>query len=75
MNEEIMEIVKVKGQMLADDDTGADVVGKLRKPKSKKKILEKITETKKKEPKPVIQKKKKSLNSAKKNMPKKLRSN
>uniref|UniRef100_A0A914Y6G4 Probable ATP-dependent RNA helicase DDX52 n=1 Tax=Panagrolaimus superbus TaxID=310955 RepID=A0A914Y6G4_9BILA len=35
MNDEIMEVVKVKGQMLADDDAGGDVVGKLRRPKLK----------------------------------------
>uniref|UniRef100_A0A914QLT6 Probable ATP-dependent RNA helicase DDX52 n=1 Tax=Panagrolaimus davidi TaxID=227884 RepID=A0A914QLT6_9BILA len=67
MNEEIMEVIKVKGQMLADDDTGGDIVGRRRrqKPIGKKKLLEKKNETKAAEIKPVIKKK---------NVPKKMKS-
>uniref|UniRef100_A0AC34GWQ7 RNA helicase n=1 Tax=Panagrolaimus sp. ES5 TaxID=591445 RepID=A0AC34GWQ7_9BILA len=80
MNEEIMEVVKVKGQMLADDDTGGDIVGKLRRSKSKgkkkKKALEKKNEAKKKEEgKPVILKKKKLMKQTKTTATKKMKSN
>jgi ATP-dependent RNA helicase DDX52/ROK1 len=69
-NEEIIEVDRVKGhQILVDDDTGGDVVGKIRQPRPKKNKKKKLLKKKKNEPKPnleeeentLIQKKKKKV--------------
>ena len=47
VNDEIIEVDKIKGRILGDDDTGADVVGKVRKfqkRSKKKKAAKKNTE-------------------------------
>jgi ATP-dependent RNA helicase DDX52/ROK1 len=69
-NEEIIQVDKVKGQILVDDDTGGDVVGKVRqqrKKKNKKKLLlKKKQNVEGKEATTVIHKKKKLLKPTKK---------